>query len=458
MKRLPYLTSLLAVFLLPNSFAYADELESIFDLSLKDLLNVKVSVASTKPESVIETPAIVSRYNRVDLEKMGVTTLREMFNFIPGVIVQYSMPGWATVQIRGVDEAFNQKVLFLLDGVPYHQPSHSMIPMEGVPWESISHVEVIRGPGAVFYGSQASGGVFNVITKKGAAASSASIKAGANGLLEGSGYYNKVISDESSLYVAGEYRTEDGYTTTYNELIPDVSVVTDDVHKYLERQSAIIRYNHSDFILQLQAFSDATIGMNDAYTNENTLQPTTMETKGQLIHLENSWRTKSTKTTLFADYNHYTFDLQINNLFAPDVHALATKDGNGTKDYRLRYGGSLSYNLNDDLDVVAGLEHETRSIDDYRIYMLDNLATPLVTLLEKGKVDEFSAYTQLDYSYQNWRFLVGGRYTDNERSGDKVTPRAAAVYKLDEHQSKRFIQQALTHPTLRKLVFALLLI
>ncbi|MCP4324325.1 MAG: hypothetical protein GY787_21195, partial [Alteromonadales bacterium] len=59
MKRLPYLTSLLAVFLLPNSFAYADELESIFDLSLKDLLNVKVSVASTKPESVIETPAIV---------------------------------------------------------------------------------------------------------------------------------------------------------------------------------------------------------------------------------------------------------------------------------------------------------------------------------------------------------------------------------------------------------------
>ena len=54
-----------------------------------------------------------------------------MFNFIPGVIVQDSLGGWAIVQIRGIDEVFNQKVLFLLDGVPYHQPSHSLIPMEG---------------------------------------------------------------------------------------------------------------------------------------------------------------------------------------------------------------------------------------------------------------------------------------------------------------------------------------
>jgi len=162
MKHVIYLVvSLIILYLFSSTPAQSDELEALFDLSLEELLSVKVSVASEKPETVIETPAIVSRYNRVDLEKMGITTLREMFNFIPGVIVQYSMPGWATVQIRGIDEAFNQKVLFLLDGVPYHQPSHSLIPMEGVPWESISHVEVIRGPGAVFYDSQASGAASN---------------------------------------------------------------------------------------------------------------------------------------------------------------------------------------------------------------------------------------------------------------------------------------------------------
>lgn len=402
---------------------------------MEELLQVRVSVASTKLESVIETPAIVSRYNRVDLEKLGITTLREMFNFIPGVIVQDSLGGWASVQIRGIDENFNQKVLFLLDGVPYHQPSHSIIPMEGVPWESISHVEVIRGPGAVFYGTQASGGVFNVITRKNTENSSASLKVGSNNLIESSGYFNKKLSDKSSIYVAAEYRTEDGYTATYNEVFPDIGLITDDVERYLERQSALLRYNNNGLILQLQAFSDITVGINDAYTNENTLQPLLLDTKGQLIHIEDSWNTDSSQITVFADYNNYTLNIQLNNLFAPNVHALATKDNNGKDDYRFRYGGNIAYNFNESLDIVAGIEQETRSRDFYRIYFLDDQSSPLVTLLEEGKVDEFSAYTQLEYSYQSWRFLVGGRYTDNDISGQETTPRAAIVYKIDEYQS-----------------------
>jgi outer membrane receptor protein involved in Fe transport len=415
--------------------AQSDELDSLLNMSLEDLLNVKFSVASTKPETIIETPAIVSRYNRTDLEKMGVTTLREMFNFIPGVIVQDSLGGWASVQIRGIDENFNQKVLFLLDSVPYHQPSHSMIPMEGIPWESISHVEVIRGPGAVFYGSQASGGVLNVITRKGNDASSASFKMGSNGLYEGSAYYNKKLTDKSDIYIAAEYREEDGYTATYNEVFPEVGLITDEIHRYIEKTSGLLRYSNDKFILQLHAFSDATVGINDAYTNESTLQPIILKTEGQLIHIENTWSVSNSKITLFSDYNHYTFGLQLHNLFAPGVHAIATKEDNGNKDYRFRYGGSIVHNVNESLDIVAGVEQETRSIDYYGVYSLNDQSSPLVTLLEEGKVDEFSAYTQFDYSFKNWRFLIGGRYTDNEISGKKTTPRVALVYKFDDHQS-----------------------
>jgi len=56
--------------------AWNIDADTLFNLSLEELLNTRVSVASTKPETVIETPAIVSRYNRLDLEKMGITTLR----------------------------------------------------------------------------------------------------------------------------------------------------------------------------------------------------------------------------------------------------------------------------------------------------------------------------------------------------------------------------------------------
>jgi len=427
------------LFFLPLASAQEKNATSLYRFTLQELLNIKVSVASTGLETVVETPAIVSRYNRIDLEKMGITTLREMFNFIPGVIVQDSLPGFASVQIRGVDETFNQKVLFLLDGVPYHQPSHSIIPMEGIPWESISHVEVIRGPGAVFYGSQASGGVFNVITRNDAGNNSASFKIGSNELYEGSAYYTNELSNGSAFTLAAEYRSEDGYDTRYEENFPGFGMVSDEVRRYLERQSGILRYTRGEFILQWQAFSDTTVGINDGYINESTLQPFIASSKGQLLHLQNAWSTENSSTTLFADYNYYTFEFQIENLFASGAHALAVKDGDGEKDYRFRYGGSFSYKINKSLGLAFGAEQETRSTDFYRFYFLDNQTTPLITLLEKGKADEFSAYAQLDFTYSNWRFLVGGRFTNNEVSGEKHTPRVAAVYKIDEHQSLKVL-------------------
>ncbi len=422
-------------FLLSYAAAQTSETDLLFDLTLKELLDIKVSVASTKSETVIDAPAIVSRYNRIDLEKMGVTNLREMFNFIPGVIVQDSLAGWASVQIRGIDEAFNQKVLFLLDGIPYHQPSHSLIPMEGVPWESISHVEVIRGPGAVFYGTQASGGVFNVITRKDNDNNTASLKVGSNSLYEGSAYYNQALSDDSAFYIALEYRAQEAYTTTYSEFFPTVGIINDEVDRYLERMSGILRYNKDDFIVQYQAFSDTTVGINDGYADENTLQPLTLDTKGQLIHIENSWNTDKSHITFFTDYNYYTFDIQIANLFAAGVDALGKKDDYCKDDYRFRYGANITYNINQSLELAVGVEQETRSIGNYRIYFLDQPNTPLGTSLEEGKVDEFSAYTQLDYTFDNWRYIIGGRFTDNEISGDKITPRAAIVYKIGDHQS-----------------------
>jgi len=51
--------------------AQSNELGGLLSLSLEELLEVRISVASTKLETINETPAIVSRYNRVDLEKNG---------------------------------------------------------------------------------------------------------------------------------------------------------------------------------------------------------------------------------------------------------------------------------------------------------------------------------------------------------------------------------------------------
>lgn len=163
-KMLPLILSLAANLIVNARVNAVDEMENI---SLDELLSLDVSVdvASSKVESIIDTPAIVSRYDTKDMQKLGLHTLKDVLSFFPGFVVQ---DGKVTsmVMIRGISETFNQKVLFLLDGVPYWMPAHGDIPLLGIPIEAIDRVEVIRGPGAVIYGTNASAGVISVVTKK----------------------------------------------------------------------------------------------------------------------------------------------------------------------------------------------------------------------------------------------------------------------------------------------------
>ena len=412
-----------------------NNLDQLMSMTLQELLNLKVSVASIAPESVIDTPAIVSRYDKADLEKMGINTLKGMFNFVPGIIVQDSLIGAANVQIRGIDEAFNQKVLFLLDGVPYHQPSHSLIPMEGLPWEAISHIEVIRGPGAVIHGTQASSGVINVITRKDHKGNTAFAKLGKNNLVEGSGYWSTELDNGGVVSLSGEVRREDGYDELYQQNFPDVGIISDTVHRYLEKDAAVLRYSDDSLQVNVHAFAEDIVGLNDAYTDLNTLQPFITETEGYLIHIANKWQIDKHDISVFADYNHYTFDFTLGNVFGPGVDGLASKGDNGSDDYRYRFGVRYNYTFSDNLSFTLGLEDEERSFGKYSLYLKSDQSSPLVTLFEKGSTNEFSAYSQVDYQYHQWRFLLGARLTDNERSGSKVTPRLAAVYSIDENQS-----------------------
>jgi outer membrane receptor protein involved in Fe transport len=179
--------ALVTALCLASITVFAEEFPSYFNMSLQELLQIRVSVASPNSERIINTPAIVSRYDMQDMSGMGLRTLKDLLSFIPGFVLQDSRSGGTTVMIRGLVEAFNQKVLFMLYGVPYWMPSHSEIPLLGMPLEAISHVEVIRGPGAVIYGSNASAGVINIITKQ-TPQSVVAFSAGSHNKINGGGY------------------------------------------------------------------------------------------------------------------------------------------------------------------------------------------------------------------------------------------------------------------------------
>lgn len=106
----------------------------------------------------------VTILEKEDLEKLPGNSLDELLRTIPGLEMQMRGIGGAQADISVRGSTFNQ-VLVLLDGIRVNDPltGHfsSYIP---VPVSSVSRIEVLRGPAAAQFGSDAVGAVINIVT------------------------------------------------------------------------------------------------------------------------------------------------------------------------------------------------------------------------------------------------------------------------------------------------------
>lgn len=160
MKELKYLvlTGMTMAALCGNAGAQAAD--SVYELN-----PIIVTAQRTATED-LKTPAAVEVLTADDLQKTGATSMQEALKFSTGVITHAQGPrnisqGTMTskVVIRGVEKG----TLVLVDGVPMNQGGRYNL--EDIPVDSVDRVEVVRGGGAVLYGSEANGGVINIITK-----------------------------------------------------------------------------------------------------------------------------------------------------------------------------------------------------------------------------------------------------------------------------------------------------
>ena len=108
--------------------------------------------------------------SKEELEKKSYSDVTDALKNVPGVFVQGGGTN-QTISIRGMGSAYT---LFLIDGKPMNDGS-LLTTNGGVqgasvnflpPIEAIERIEVIRGPSSSLYGSDAMGGVINIITKK----------------------------------------------------------------------------------------------------------------------------------------------------------------------------------------------------------------------------------------------------------------------------------------------------
>jgi iron complex outermembrane recepter protein len=147
--------------------ATANSNNDLTDLSLEDLMNVEVTSVSKKKESVADAPAAVTVISQDDIERSGFSTIPETLRLVPGMdVARINDRSWA-ISARGLNDQFANQLLVLQDGRSLFSPITG-----GVYWNTVDYVmqdldriEVIRGPGATLWGSNAVNGVINITSK-----------------------------------------------------------------------------------------------------------------------------------------------------------------------------------------------------------------------------------------------------------------------------------------------------
>lgn len=160
-----------------------------------------VTVTATRSEQKTATaPASVSVITGKELEKLPVGDLTDAIRDVPGVSLAAGSQGRRTLQIRGMGSGHT---LVLIDGKRVNSSEavfrHNDYDIGMVPTEAIERIEVVRGSMSSLYGSEALGGVINIITKPVSNEWTAGIDAKAQTPLAG----RNGEELRSSLYVSG---------------------------------------------------------------------------------------------------------------------------------------------------------------------------------------------------------------------------------------------------------------
>ncbi len=158
---IPFLTAFLAV----NAYADTDaELERLLLLSMENLLTLKVKVSTNTDQTLSKAPSVISVITAEDIKATGATNLTEILQSVPGIYIRHNLFGLRPhVTFRG---ALPSSTLLMVNGEPIRDLVWaSGIFWKGLPTSMIERVEIIRGPGSALFGSDASAGVINVITK-----------------------------------------------------------------------------------------------------------------------------------------------------------------------------------------------------------------------------------------------------------------------------------------------------
>lgn len=184
-----------------SSYAQSTGIANAQDSNVAELDTVFVTASSVGVD-IQDAPASVSVITREELDRAPVNSIAEVLGKLPGVTGGYAPAGAGSkISFRGMPDKYT---LILIDGKRIgnssllgHRPDTLAQDLNWLSPEDIERIEVVRGAMSTLYGSEAMGGVINIITKKVSPVWGGSLTS--NLSVPGSGSYGDTLQNSFSL-------------------------------------------------------------------------------------------------------------------------------------------------------------------------------------------------------------------------------------------------------------------
>ena len=189
------------------------------------MLGEVVVTATRLTEELSRVPANVTVITAEQIAQSPAQNVPELLRSVSGILVNdISGNGRTyTVDLRGFGETASLNTLLLVDGRRINQADLSGVDWTLIPKDRVARIEIVRGGrGSVLYGDNATGGVINIITKKGTPelTGAANVLAGSYQTFQSGGSVSGTARG-LSIAVNGNYRSSDGYRDNSDTLARD---------------------------------------------------------------------------------------------------------------------------------------------------------------------------------------------------------------------------------------------
>ncbi len=432
---------LVILFLHPALQAHETSDQAISELSLEQLLTVKI--ASRNEESVDEAPSSVTVITQQQIQVLGVDSLQALLNYVPGFQSSREVEQGTADRIsaRSRSTAVSESVLVLIDGQRLNDLYSGGISIlnRKISLEHIKQVEIIRGPGSALYGSNAFLGTINLITESGE--NRARLSLGDDGYARVSALLHADSSATSNfdLFTSWFHQAGDNYLVTdSNGIRGDTRDPIGGIDFYLKYQltdwQINARYMNRD-IDKFLTFGSLSDSNNKEHASQWSLS----------LNRRGNWNDNLTYTYTGAfsrdQWNTRALLIPAGTELAPGVTLendfvggplLESSHRQLYLDHHYQTNGRFTYDfglhwVRDEIDDVANVTNHNPVTLEYLGEQVEHRGQLNFSEISQRETTSFYGQSQIQLE-ERWKLTIGARYDRHSDFGHSTNPRLGLVW------------------------------